>query len=72
MCLKRVEEKKLLVRHNNVAKWLLNYFLKYRKAVLFNSEYCEIFKSTYFEEHLRTTVSEKVFMKMRKLKIIHK
>ena len=25
---------------------------------LFNSEYCEIFKSTYFEEHLRTAASE--------------
>ena len=35
---------------------------------LFNSEYCEIFKSTYFEEHLRTAVSEKVFMKLRKIK----
>ena len=23
------------------------------------SKYCEIFKSTYFEEHLRTTASEK-------------
>ena len=36
---------------------------------LFNSEYCEIFKSTYFEEHLRTTTSENVFMKLRKIKI---
>ena len=30
---------------------------------LFNSEYCEIFKSSYFEEHLRTAASENVFMK---------
>ena len=36
---------------------------------LFNSEYCEIFKSTYFEEHLHTAVSENVFMKLRKVKI---
>ena len=36
---------------------------------LFNSEYCKIFKSTYFEEHLRIAASEKVFMKMRKIKI---
>ena len=36
---------------------------------LFNSEYCEIFKSTYFEEHLRTAASENVFMKLRKIKI---
>ena len=35
---------------------------------LFNSEYCEIFKSTYFEEHLRITASENVFMKLRKIK----
>ena len=25
---------------------------------LFNSEYCEIFKSTYFEEHFQTAASE--------------
>ena len=36
---------------------------------LFNSEYCEIFKSTYFEEHLRTPASENVLMKLRKIKI---
>ena len=36
---------------------------------LFNSEYFDIFKSTYFEEHLRTAASENVFMK---LKFIHK
>ena len=35
---------------------------------LFNSEYCEILKSTYFEEHLRTATSENVFMKLRKIK----
>ena len=34
---------------------------------LFNSGYCEIFKSTYFEEHLRTAASENVFMKLRKI-----
>ena len=33
---------------------------------LFNSEYCEIFKSTYFEELLRTAASENVFMKLKK------
>ena len=35
---------------------------------LFSSEYWEIFKSTYFEEHLRTAASENVFMKLRKIK----
>ena len=35
---------------------------------LFNLEYCEIFKSSYFEEHLRTTAFENVFMKLRKSK----
>ena len=34
---------------------------------LFNFEYCEIFQSTFFEEHLQTAASENVF-----LKIIHK
>ena len=35
---------------------------------LFHSEYCKIFKSTYFEEHLRTAASENVFIKLRKTK----
>ena len=30
-------------------------------------EYCKIFQSTYFEEHLQTTASKNVF-----IKIIHK
>ena len=34
---------------------------------VFNSEYCEIFQSTYFEEHLQMAGSENVF-----IKIIHK
>ena len=34
---------------------------------LFNSEYCKIFRSTYFEEHLQTAASENGF-----IKIIHK
>ena len=37
-------------------------------GVLFNLEYCEIFKSTYFEEHLETADSENVVMKLRKIK----
>ena len=45
MCLKRVEKKKLLGRHNKVAKWFLIAFKKiqkqppevfYKKAVLKN------------------------------------
>ena len=32
---------------------------------LFNFEYCEIFKSSYFEKYKRTTTSH-VFMKLRK------
>ena len=31
---------------------------------LFNSEYCEIFQSTYFEEHLQTATSENVLIKI--------
>ena len=34
---------------------------------LFNSEYCEIIMSTYFEEHLQTTALENVL-----IKIIHR
>ena len=42
----------------------------YRKTpaleTLLNAEYCEIFKSSYFEEYLRTVASENVFMKLNK------
>ena len=34
----------------------------------FNLEYCKIFKSTYFEEHLRMAASEYEFMKLKKIK----
>ena len=92
MCLKHVEKKKILGRHNKLAKWLFNYFKKYRcshlkcsiktlllKNILkanrkipvlesvFNSECCETFKSTHFEEHMRTAASQDVFMKQRKV-----
>ena len=36
---------------------------------LFDSEYWEILKGTYFEEHLRTAASENVFMKLKKIRI---
>ena len=36
---------------------------------LFNSEYCRIFKTAYFKEHLGTAASESVFMKLRKITI---
>ena len=32
---------------------------------LFNSEYWDIFKSSYFEEYLRTAASEKLFMNLK-------
>ena len=35
----------------------------------FNSGYREIFKSTYFGEHLQIAASENVFMKLRNIKI---
>ena len=35
---------------------------------LFNSEYCEIFNCTYFEEHPQTAASKNVFMKLKKIK----
>ena len=34
---------------------------------LFNSEYCESFKSAYFQGHLQTAASENMF-----IKLIHK
>ena len=36
----------------------------YALESLFNSEYCKIFKNTYFEENLHTTASENVFIKV--------
>ena len=47
--------------------WLL-LIGKYVCESTFNSEYCEIFKSTYFEEHLQMAASENVFMKLRNIK----
>ena len=35
---------------------------------LSNSEYSEIFKSTYFKKHLPTATSKNVLMKLRKIK----
>ena len=34
---------------------------------VFNSEYCETFKSIHFEEHMRTAASENMLMKLRKI-----
>ena len=71
MPLKRAEKKKLLGRHNKVAKWLVKYFSKIRKkpSEVFFSEYCVIFRNTYFEVHLRTTASStNIFIKLRKSK----
>ena len=34
---------------------------------LFNSQYCEIFQSTYFEEHLQTAASENVFILIKRI-----
>ena len=36
---------------------------------LFNSQYCEIFQSTYFEEHLQTAASENVFILIKRINI---
>ena len=35
---------------------------------LFNPKYCQIFTRIFFEEHLRTAVSENMFMKLRKIR----
>ena len=46
---------------------LTHVVASYRKTPVlesfFNSEYCEIFQSTYFEEHLQSAASENVFIK---------
>ena len=34
-----------------------SFYLKETPALVFSCETCEIFKNTYFEEHLRTTAS---------------
>ena len=36
---------------------------------LLDSRVLQIFKSTYFEEHLQTTASKNVLIKLRKIKI---
>ena len=41
----------------------------YYWLLLTNSEYCKIFKSNYYEEHMQRAASENVFMKLRKTKI---
>ena len=56
--LKSAGKKNLLFK--NFSYWLL----------LANSEYCEIFKSIYYEEHLETAASDSVFMKLKNLKSI--
>ena len=33
--------------------------------LLANSEYCKIFNSIYYEEHMQTAASENVFMKQK-------
>ena len=49
------------------------FFKNFYRQLLANSEYCEIFKSIYYEEHLQTAASENVFMKLKKkLKFIDK
>ena len=52
------------------------FFLTKRDSTqVFFSEYCEIFKSTYFEEHLRTDASELrsplIFQKTKRLKAVN-
>ena len=70
MCLKGAEKKKL---RNG---WLIT-FRKYRSSHLSFSikklfyliqNIMKIFKSTYFEENVRTTASENVFKKLRQIK----
>ena len=59
--IKKLPLQKLLNRHRTNRKTPL-------LESLFNSEHSEIFKSNYFEEHLRRTASEILFIKLRKIK----
>ena len=54
--------KKVVVRKfiNFIGKhlcWALQLYWKGTPTQVFSCEFCEIFKNTYFEEHLRTTAS---------------
>ena len=98
MCLKRVEKKQLLGRHNNYICRITVCLITFKKCrsshwicsikkqllenvqiqihrktpmleSLFNSKYREVFRSTYFEEHLRTATPENVFMKLTKKRL---
>ena len=48
---------------NKVASLLFYY--KETQTQVFSSEICEIFKNTYFEEHLRTTASGACYSEYR-------
>ena len=50
---------------NKVAGGACNFIKKETRAQVFSCEFCEIFKNTFFTEHLRTTASE-TFMKFSK------
>ena len=64
LCFSKALTLTVLVRPITVGKvYFYRNVLKDRE-----DEYCEIFKSTYFEEHLQTAASENVFMKLRKNK----
>ena len=39
-----------------------NFIKKETLAQVFSCEFCEIFKNTFFTEHLWTTASERVFL----------
>ena len=64
---------KISLQKNTYLKKELLVAASYRKIPvlesIFSSEYWEIFKSLFLEEHLRTSASENVIMKLRKNKI---
>ena len=72
--LKSINTLTLACKKEHLLKEDLLVASSYRKAPvlesLFNSEYCEIFQSTYFEEHLHSAASDNVFMKLRNFKFI--
>ena len=70
MCLKGAEKKKLrngcLITFKKYRSNHLNCSIK--KLFYLIQNIMKIFKSTYFEEHLKTTASENVFKKLRQIR----
>ena len=50
--------KKAVLKYFAILTGVFNKFLGFQANTVFSCEYCKIFKSNYFEEHLQTAASE--------------